>query len=268
MLSLYCAYARTRTLGSGKQLVQKIRTFGSGERFYWREFVFVIISLPPLLATTTATIRSLRLVFGRTGDRNCWNYCQRVGHNLCLHYLTIFSQSKNMSRRRRNLQQSMDLQGVNVGEVKVEVEDESNVTVKERKGRGTRSKPAIKIEVEPEEEDNGESKYFSKVEEKVSVVKEEKRDESFEDVSLEANKLTKSKSKSSPSPSKKVKRENVKVEPPENWVQMLENIKVMRSDKTAAVDTMGCERTADLKQEPQVLSSYKIKLKMFCCISF
>lgn len=32
---------------------------------------------------------------------------------------------------------------------------------------------------------------------------------------------------------------------PQNWVEMLRNIKVMRQDENAPVDSQGCERTAD-----------------------
>ena len=39
---------------------------------------------------------------------------------------------------------------------------------------------------------------------------------------------------------------------PENWQTVLENIKSMRSDKSAVVDAQGCERTADPKEIPSV----------------
>ncbi|ODM97790.1 Endonuclease III-like protein 1 [Orchesella cincta] len=55
-----------------------------------------------------------------------------------------------------------------------------------------------------------------------------------------------------PTKKKKTKPVPVKVEPPSNWKTILENIRTMRSTKTAAVDTMGCERTADLTMEPKV----------------
>lgn len=54
------------------------------------------------------------------------------------------------------------------------------------------------------------------------------------------------------SPRKKVPKEETTVESPKNWKTILENIQAMRSTKTAAVDTMGCERTADLQQTPKV----------------
>ncbi|CAL8142627.1 unnamed protein product [Orchesella dallaii] len=55
-----------------------------------------------------------------------------------------------------------------------------------------------------------------------------------------------------PAKNKRSKREPLKVEPPSNWQKVLENIKIMRSTKTAAVDTMGCERTADLTVDPKI----------------
>lgn len=39
---------------------------------------------------------------------------------------------------------------------------------------------------------------------------------------------------------------------PKNWKQLLDNIKEMRRDKTAIVDSKGCERTADVKEKPEV----------------
>ena len=38
---------------------------------------------------------------------------------------------------------------------------------------------------------------------------------------------------------------------PANWEVMYANIQEMRKDKTAAVDTMGCERAHDQKAEPK-----------------
>ena len=39
---------------------------------------------------------------------------------------------------------------------------------------------------------------------------------------------------------------------PENWELLLKNIKDMRGDRTAVVDSQGCERTADPKETPRV----------------
>ena len=39
---------------------------------------------------------------------------------------------------------------------------------------------------------------------------------------------------------------------PNNWQTLLENIKSMRSDKSAVVDSQGCERTADPEEIPSV----------------
>lgn len=43
---------------------------------------------------------------------------------------------------------------------------------------------------------------------------------------------------------------------PNNWQILLENIKSMRSDRSAVVDTQGCERTADTKETPSVMFFY------------
>lgn len=39
---------------------------------------------------------------------------------------------------------------------------------------------------------------------------------------------------------------------PNNWKLQLENIKEMRKDRTAVVDSQGCERTADMNEKPEV----------------
>ena len=39
---------------------------------------------------------------------------------------------------------------------------------------------------------------------------------------------------------------------PNNWQSLLKNIKCMRSDRTAVVDSQGCERTADPKETAPV----------------
>lgn len=39
---------------------------------------------------------------------------------------------------------------------------------------------------------------------------------------------------------------------PKNWKELLENIKEMRKDRTAVVDSQGCERTADMNEPPEV----------------
>lgn len=43
---------------------------------------------------------------------------------------------------------------------------------------------------------------------------------------------------------------------PERWKDQLNNIKTMRKDKDAPVDSMGCERTADMTASPEVLDNY------------
>lgn len=39
---------------------------------------------------------------------------------------------------------------------------------------------------------------------------------------------------------------------PEGWREQLDNIKIMRENRDAPVDLMGCERTADMKARPEV----------------
>ena len=41
---------------------------------------------------------------------------------------------------------------------------------------------------------------------------------------------------------------------PANWEVMYANIQEMRKDKTAAVDTMGCEKAHDLKADPKAIT--------------
>eukprot|EP00795_Rhopilema_esculentum_P009161 gene9161-16829_t len=40
---------------------------------------------------------------------------------------------------------------------------------------------------------------------------------------------------------------------PANWRELLKNIKLMREDETAPVDSQGCERTADESESPQIV---------------
>lgn len=39
---------------------------------------------------------------------------------------------------------------------------------------------------------------------------------------------------------------------PPNWIETLENIRKMRKDVIAPVDEMGCDKTADLNEPPEV----------------
>ena len=54
----------------------------------------------------------------------------------------------------------------------------------------------------------------------------------------------------------KVKKEksekNVSNWEPENWKELLQNIKAMRKDESAPVDSQGCERTADETETAEV----------------
>jgi len=50
----------------------------------------------------------------------------------------------------------------------------------------------------------------------------------------------------------RVKIEYDKLKPPANWEEMYDNIVTMRADRTAPVDTMGCERSHEPGVEPEV----------------
>ena len=56
--------------------------------------------------------------------------------------------------------------------------------------------------------------------------------------------------------SKKFSSENGKDDDkgPENWEIIYKNIQTMRADRTAPVDSMGCERIHDKKAEPKVIT--------------
>ena len=47
-------------------------------------------------------------------------------------------------------------------------------------------------------------------------------------------------------------RKHIKIEAPENWQVLYNNILEMRKDKTAPVDSMGCEKVQQLSREPHV----------------
>ena len=58
----------------------------------------------------------------------------------------------------------------------------------------------------------------------------------------------------------KVKREKSEEDAtkwePENWRELLQNIKAMREDENAPVDSQGCERTADETETPEVMNYF------------
>ena len=58
----------------------------------------------------------------------------------------------------------------------------------------------------------------------------------------------------------KVKREKSEEDTtkwePENWRELLQNIKAMREDENAPVDSQGCERTADETETPEVMNYF------------
>ena len=52
--------------------------------------------------------------------------------------------------------------------------------------------------------------------------------------------------------SKKKERRHIKIETPENWEILYSNILEMRKDKTAPVDSMGCEKVQEMSTDPKV----------------
>ena len=69
--------------------------------------------------------------------------------------------------------------------------------------------------------------------------------------------LTKKKHIMSQSPKKSRKHIKIEVEnvqTPENWETLYNNILEMRKEKTAPVDTMGCEKVQELSSDPKVCS--------------
>ena len=124
-------------------------------------------------------------------------------------------------------------------------------------------RPAIKIEVDEDESKKNleeivtnapgtTSKYFKTEAVSVKTEPEEEVSDSPSNLEVEDEGKVKPKLKKSPGKSPSKKAPPVSLPPPPNWEEIFENIKKMRSGRTAVVDTMGCERTADLKQEPKV----------------
>ena len=63
--------------------------------------------------------------------------------------------------------------------------------------------------------------------------------------------------------------EKVDHEAPENWELLYSNILEMRKEKTAPVDTMGCEKVQDMEVEPKVnyfLNPYSMCMRFEICI--
>ena len=63
--------------------------------------------------------------------------------------------------------------------------------------------------------------------------------------------------------------EKVDHEAPENWELLYANILEMRKEKTAPVDTMGCEKVQDMEVEPKVnyfLNPYSMCMRFEICI--
>ena len=50
----------------------------------------------------------------------------------------------------------------------------------------------------------------------------------------------------------KKERRHIKIETPENWEILYSNILEMRKDKTAPVDSMGCEKVQEMSTDPKV----------------
>jgi len=58
--------------------------------------------------------------------------------------------------------------------------------------------------------------------------------------------------KKSPTKSPRKERRHIKIETPENWEILYSNILEMRKDKTAPVDSMGCEKVQEMSTDPKV----------------
>ena len=67
-----------------------------------------------------------------------------------------------------------------------------------------------------------------------------------------SNYKTKTPTKKSPTKSPRKERKHIKIETPENWEILYENILEMRKEKNAPVDTMGCEKVQELSTDPKV----------------
>ena len=47
-------------------------------------------------------------------------------------------------------------------------------------------------------------------------------------------------------------KKHIKIEAPENWKELYDNIVEMRKDKSAPVDSMGCEKVKEMSTDPKV----------------
>ena len=54
-------------------------------------------------------------------------------------------------------------------------------------------------------------------------------------------------------------KKHVKIEAPDNWETLYDNIVEMRKDKTAPVDTMGCEKVTEMSTDPKVSKKKKLR---------
>lgn len=80
------------------------------------------------------------------------------------------------------------------------------------------------------------------------------KEEKFEaDEKISNSKISPSKRKGKSPNNTRIKKEKIDESwEPENWKKLLKNIKIMRQEEDAPVDSQGCERTADPDETPEV----------------
>ena len=113
----------------------------------------------------------------------------------------------------------------------------------------TKTETNAKVKIEYEEEINI-KKEANEITDYSAKIKEE----------LKEGKTSPMKRKGKTPQTRKVKKEKpedceTKWEP-QNWKELLRNIKIMRQDENAPVDSQGCERTADETETPEVIKQF------------
>ena len=107
--------------------------------------------------------------------------------------------------------------------------------------RNLTKREPVKIEYE-EETIHKEEKF------EVPIDREEEEDEK-----ISKSKVSPSKRKGKSPNGTRMKKEKLDESwEPENWKNLLKNIKIMRQEEDAPVDSQGCERTADPDEIPEV----------------
>eukprot|EP00112_Aurelia_sp_Birch-Aquarium-sp1_P005925 Seg1666.17 transcript_id=Seg1666.17/GoldUCD/mRNA.D3Y31 product="Endonuclease III-like protein 1" protein_id=Seg1666.17/GoldUCD/D3Y31 len=81
------------------------------------------------------------------------------------------------------------------------------------------------------------------------------KEEKFEaDEKISNSKISPSKRKGKSPNNTRIKKEKIDESwEPENWKKLLKNIKIMRQEEDAPVDSQGCERTADPDETPETI---------------